>query len=47
MQLNNTISIANRGNMPQVMANLKQADKQLAALLPSLGYTGSTNSTNA
>jgi hypothetical protein len=45
MQLNNIISLANAGNMPEVMANLKQADEQLAALLPSLGYTGSTNST--
>jgi hypothetical protein len=33
--------------MPQVTANLNQADEQLAALLPHLGYTGSTNSTNA
>jgi hypothetical protein len=29
------------------MANLKQADEQLAALLPSLGYAGSTNSIKA
>ena len=47
MQLNNTISIANTGNMSQLMANLKQADEQLAALLPSLGYAGSTNSINS
>jgi hypothetical protein len=47
MQLNSTISIANTGNMPEVMANLKQADEQLAASLNNLGYTGSTNSTGA
>jgi hypothetical protein len=34
MQLNNTISIANTGNMEEVMANLRQADEQLASLLP-------------
>jgi hypothetical protein len=38
MQLNNTISIANTGNMAEVMTNLIQADEQLAALLPSLGF---------
>jgi hypothetical protein len=47
MQLDSIISVANTGNMPEVMANLKQVDEQLAALLPSLGYTGSTNSTTA
>lgn len=47
MQLNNTISVANTGNMEEVMANLQQTDEQLAALLPSLGYTGGTNSTTA
>jgi hypothetical protein len=47
-QLNNIISVANTGNMEEVMANLQQADEQLASLLPSLGYTGSsTNSTAA
>jgi hypothetical protein len=45
MQLNNIISVANTGNMEEVMANLQQADEQLAALLPSLGHTGSINST--
>jgi hypothetical protein len=47
MQLDSTISVANTGNMPEVLVNLKQADEQLAALLPSLGYTGNTNSTSA
>jgi hypothetical protein len=40
MQLNNTISAANAGNMPEVLANLVQADEQLAALLPTLGFRG-------
>jgi hypothetical protein len=47
MQLHNIISVANTGNMEEVMANLQQADEQLTALLPSLGYTGGTNSTAA
>lgn len=47
MQLNNIISTANTGNMAEVMANLKQADEQLAATLPGLGYSNSKNSTNA
>ncbi len=47
MQLNNTISTANTGNMAEVMANLKQADEQLDATLPGLGYANNKSSTNA
>lgn len=47
MQLNGTISAANSKNMTEVMTNIKQADDQLASLLPQLGYTGDTNATNA
>jgi hypothetical protein len=48
MQLHNIISVDNTGNMEEVMANLQQTDEQLAAVLPSLGYTGGgTNSTIA
>jgi hypothetical protein len=47
MQLNNMISVANTGNMEEVIANLQQTDERLASLLPGLGYTGGTNSTAA
>jgi hypothetical protein len=47
MQLNNIMMVANTGNMEEVLANLQQADEQLASLLPGLGYTGGTNSTSA
>lgn len=46
MQLNSTMSVANEGNMQEVMANLQRADEQLAALLPTLGHIEGTNSTN-
>jgi hypothetical protein len=39
MQLNDTGSIANGGNMSEVMSKLKQADQHLAASLDELGYS--------
>ena len=46
-QLSNISSMANTGNMTEVMANLKQADQQLEGQLDDIGYAKSKNSTNA
>jgi hypothetical protein len=47
MQLNNTKSTANTGNMTEVMDELKQADEYLANSLKGLGYTQNKNLTIA
>jgi hypothetical protein len=47
MQLNNTKSTANIGNMTGIMDNLTQADEYLTNSLKGLGYTQNKNLTIA
>lgn len=47
MQLNNTTSTVNTGNMAGVMEELKQSDEYLTSLLKGLNYTQNKNLTTA